>query len=267
MENFKNAITLSIKKNPLINSVTIRIKKVLDALFVNKADSISVLPYSHRSIHRSLNSEEKMLLQVQNLLNYTKNSGVSYSATKYPAGYHTIKLFGKTLIGQRDPYKRLINIDFDFNGKTVLDIGTNQGGMVFSVSDRIKWGVGIDYDSRMINTANKIKSCKKLNNLDFFVFDVENEPHELILDFMPDIEIDIIFLLSVCMWIKNWRDLVEFCSENSKTLLFESNGSNNQQLEQEKALQLNYDHVILVAKNSDDDPVQKNRKLFFCKKK
>ena len=57
----------------------------------------------------------------------------------------------------------------------MLDIGCNQGGMLYELSNRIKYGVGIDYDSRMINVANKIKSHNKLNHLDYYVFDLEKE--------------------------------------------------------------------------------------------
>jgi len=100
--------------------------------------------------------EKTELAKISNLLEYTKASGQKYSARIYPAGYHTIKLFGKELKGQRDPKKRIEKTPFDFYDKTVLDIGSNQGAMLFELADKIKWGVGLDYDYRMVNVANRI---------------------------------------------------------------------------------------------------------------
>ena len=95
-------------------------------------------------------------LKIINLLNYTKRSGATYSGELYNSGYHTLKLGDKTIVGQRNPAERFKNIPFKFEGKSVLDIGCNQGGMLHAIADKISYGVGIDYDSRMINVSNKI---------------------------------------------------------------------------------------------------------------
>lgn len=70
-----------------------------------------------------LTSEERQMAALKNLLSYTKSGGKTYSATKYPAGYHTIEVLGERLAGQRDPKMRLDSVPFDFSGRTVLDIG------------------------------------------------------------------------------------------------------------------------------------------------
>lgn len=203
--------------------------------------------------------------QVQNLLNYTKISGTRYAAQHYPAGYHTIELDGYRLQGQRDPSKRLQIIPVDLQGKTVLDIGCNQGGMLFANEKTIKWGVGIDNDSRLINAANRIKAVRKTNNLDFYVFDLEKEPLELIPNFLPGGRVDVVFLLAVCMWLHNWKKVVRFAARIGGSMVFEANGSERQQLEQERWLKTLYDDVSLVAEASEDDQHQKERKLFYCR--
>ncbi len=202
--------------------------------------------------------------KIINLLNYTKVSGSSYSGVLYDIGYQTIVIDGKTLSGQRNPMERLKNVPLDFKNKSVLDLGCNQGGMLHALAKDIKVGVGLDYDYKMVNVANKIKSYHSNSNLDFFVFNLEKENLEYIKDFIVEEIVDICFLLSVCMWLKNWKELIVVCKGISKKMLFESNGSAEQQNEQINFLNSIYKSVQVINETSEDDPIQKNRKLLLC---
>mgnify|MGYP005623436315 CR=1 FL=1 len=210
----------------------------------------------------NFNKEELKLI---NLLNYTKKSASTYSGELYDIGYHTLKLGDKVLKGQRNPEERFKNVPFDFKGKSVLDIGSNQGGMLNAVSNEIKFGIGIDYDYRMVNVSNRIKEASNNKNLQFYVFDLENEKLEYIKDFLPTNKVDICFLLSVCMWLPNWKELIQFVQNTSDNLLFESNGKEEQQEEQIEFLKSIYKDVLLINETSEDDPLQKKRKLLLCK--
>ncbi len=208
---------------------------------------------------------EGKLDRLLNLLTYTKTSGSAYAAQQYPAGYHTLVLGDRILAGQRLPSARLNLLPISLEGLTVLDVGCNQGGMLFEAAGRgIRWGVGIDYDSRMVNAANKVKQYREVENLDFFVFNLEKEKLPLIQDFLPCERVDIVFLLSVCMWIDNWRDVIAFCSNLAPYMLFESNGSDEQQDAQVECLRENFDTVNVLQLTSEDDEGQKKRKLYFC---
>ena len=77
--------------------------------------------------------------KIMNLLNYTKKSSVSYSAGNFNSGYHTFDIDGHEFKGQRNPKLRFENMPFSFNDLSVLDIGCNQGGMLYSLSDKIKY--------------------------------------------------------------------------------------------------------------------------------
>jgi SAM-dependent methyltransferase len=207
---------------------------------------------------------KKNTLRVLNLVEYTKRSGATYSGGAFDSAYHSIELDGHSFSGQRQPQDRLAGVDFDFNDAVVLDIGCNQGGMLFAVADRIKYGIGIDYDPRMINAANRIRSHLHITNTDFYVFDLEREHLDLLDSLLRDDHVDIIFLLSVCMWIKNWREVVNKCSSLAPNLLFETNGSPGQQTEQEQYLRKIYRGVKMLRGTSPDDPSQQKRKLFLC---
>jgi len=207
---------------------------------------------------------DRQTRQVLNLLRYTKTSNNAYSAQEFEAGYHSITIGGRRFKGQRSPDDRLQAVPFDFKDRTALDIGCNQGGMLFELAGKLKHGIGIDFDSRMINAANRIKSATGAENLDFYVFDLENENLDRIQDFLPDAKVEIVFLLSVCMWIKNWRSVIDLCRAISPALLFESNGEDFQQQEQIAHLEGRYNSVKLLQRQSTDDPRMRNRKLYIC---
>ena len=219
-------------------------------------------PYSDGPAHDS----EPDTRRVLNLLGYTKSSGSDYRAERFPAGYHSIDIGGTLYQGQRNPAQRLASVPFDFQGKSVLDIGCNQGGMLFAVADKVSYGVGVDYDSRMINAANRVRSYKQQRNLDFYVFDLEKENLDYLQDFIRSRKVDIVFLLSVCMWIRNWTQLIDWTSGITDDVLFETNGSREQQKEQAQYLERKFPNVIEVAAQSDDDPGQKFRRLLLASK-
>jgi SAM-dependent methyltransferase len=218
--------------------------------------------FSRVETDNCMNADERIFRQIQNILNFTKTSNSHYSAELFPAAYHTLNVNGRQIPGQRDPAKRLASVPIDFRGKSVLDLGCNQGGMIHQIRSLIKWGVGIDYDPRMINAANRIKSVNASENISFYILDLQNDPLELISDFMPDPKADICFLLSVCMWLKNWQQVIDFAHSKSNSLLFETNGSPIQQNEQINYLRAKYSVVNMLSAISDDDPIQKFRKLF-----
>lgn len=207
---------------------------------------------------------DREIKKVMNLLAYTKRSSVSYSAGAFETGYHTLSIGKYKFKGQRDPKLRFKDLPLSLDNLSVLDIGCNQGGMLHTFSNEIRFGVGIDYDSRMINAANKIKSYTKTDNLDFYVFDLENEELSYIHDLIPTGGVDVVFMLSVAKWINTWREVITFCAELSSKMVFETNGTPAVQDEQIAYLKRMYKNVDLVNARSEDDRMQKNRQLLFC---
>ena len=204
--------------------------------------------------------------RILNLIEYTKTNQSSYSAKEYESGYHELIVDGRVLTGQRSPAKRLAALSLDFKGKSVLDLGCNQGGMLLHIADQLKWGVGLDYDGKMVNLCNLQKSVRKLRCVDFYVFDIDRDPHELILDFIPEPHVDVVFLLSVCMWVQKWKALIDFCATISNVVVLETNGTDAQQAEQVDYLAQRFPNVRQVTVASDDDPKQKKRRLYVASK-
>jgi SAM-dependent methyltransferase len=255
----------AIRQTPILGSLAVALKKwSKSGAEKQKKPGTTTYVFERLPIDPLSDPDTRSFHQVRNILNYSKTSGSSYSAARYPAGYHTIDVNGQCLQGQRNPAKRLEHVPVDFRGKTVLDIGCNQGGMLFQIDGLVKWGVGVDYDARMINAANRIKALRQCTNLHFYVLDLQKEPLGLIEDFLPESKVDVVFLLSVCMWLRNWREVVEVCAGLSSSMLFETNGTRDQQMAQMEHLRELYSSVSLLTESSDDDPGQKRRQLIYC---
>ena len=206
-----------------------------------------------------MNSTENL----KNILAYTKSSNSGYHGKNFETGYHTLEVNGETLPGQRNPLQRLENVPYDFTDKVVLDIGSNQGGMLFALKDVIAEGVGVDYDYRLVNAANALSTHYESTNTSFYVHDLDKDPIQLIESY-TDKQYDIVFLLAVCMWIKSWKETIRWVSQNSKHCLFETNGTKEQQNDQIDELSRYYDNVMLINEKSLDDPKQHNRRLYLC---
>jgi hypothetical protein len=139
--------------------------------------------------------------------------------------------------------------------------------MLFELAHQVKWGVGIDYDKRMINAALKICSLEGHSHLDFYHFDLEKDPLMMIKDLLPETRVDMVFLLAICRWIKNWREVISFSAEISDTLLIELNSVTEEEKEvQKQYFEGIYNQITLISENSFDDPERSDRKLYLCRK-
>ena len=207
------------------------------------------------------------LEKVMNVIKYVKSSGKAYSAKHIDIGYHSIMLSNKYYKGQRDCIKRLkyVENEIDVSNKNVLDIGCCIGGMLFPLANKIKSGVGIDFNYKNINAGNRIVKYENISNLSFYNFDLDKENLIHIKNFYSD-KMDVVFLFSICLWIKKWKNLINFIYNNSSILFIETNGPPKHQLEQINYCKKKYKFIKNLYQKSDDDPGQKNRKLFICKK-
>jgi hypothetical protein len=166
-------------------------------------------------------------------------------------GYHSFDIYNIRIQGQRKPIQRLHKIKkfYDFTNKQALDFGCNTGGMLLHLPE-LKKGVGIDYDENCINAATYI--AKKVNfstdykfiRADLNAFDFEKE--------LGDYKPDILFLLSLGSWVKDWKNLYTKSWNLAQTILLETNNDEEgiPQLMHFKQLGA---RIQLVSESSDDD--------------
>jgi SAM-dependent methyltransferase len=175
------------------------------------------------------------------------------SHNKFSYNYTTIRINNEVIQGTRDPLDRLNYIPLDFSNKSVLDLGCNVGGMLFAVSDKISKGYGYDINPQAINTANSIKEKHKLNHLTFTLSDLEN------LKNIKFPKVDIVFMLSIAVWVPNWRDIID--QLNPSLLIFEAHGKEDTKSNQVNFLKSKFTKVLLI-----ETPEGDYRNLYLCEK-
>jgi len=208
--------------------------------------------------------EDAKVLDLFRVMDEVRRSGEQYSGSRFVVGYHSLELNGRHFRGQRECSERLADVPFDFRDKVVLDLGCNCGGMLHFLSKTIRKGYGFDYNSSCVNAALLIKNFNRSANLEFYAFDLDGRDLSLLKSFLLGDKVDICFLLSVCRWLQNWREVVHEASKLSKVLLFEANGTAAQQDEQVAFLNQCYQHIHLIRDRSPDDPIQGARRLYLC---
>ena len=83
-------------------------------------------------------------------------------------------------------------------------------------------------------------------------------------DFLPENKVDVALMLSICIWVKNWKEVLVKAQTLAEKLVFESNGKDIQQEEQIDYLKSLFTKVELIHERSEDDATQKFRKLLVC---
>lgn len=208
-------------------------------------------------------SDESVLAMLR-ILDETKIKKNWYDDRGLVAGYHSLSIAGQEFKGQRDPKTRLAEIDYNFNGKRVLDIGCSNGGMLHCLSEKIIFGVGVDYNSKCINAANALKMLSNANNVHFFCFDLDKEDCSFLSDFLLGQSVDICLFLNVAMWIKSWEKVFYFCSKITETMIFEAHGSIERRSKQLEYVRSIYSDVVLLSEGSADDSTYSERELYIC---
>jgi SAM-dependent methyltransferase len=182
-------------------------------------------------------------------------------------GYHSFNVFNLNIQGQRNPEKRFQKIKqfYDFTGKSVLDLGCNTGGMLFHIPE-IKKGVGIDYDEDCISACNTLRDRFNFScDLEFYQKDL-NECN--ITEFCKSIHYrpDIVFLLSLGSWVKNWSELYTNVFNTCDTILLETNNDSEGAPQLELFRSLNTTITLISDKSDDDCTGNRLRKTYLIKK-
>ncbi|MEQ5837730.1 cupin-like domain-containing protein [Marinobacter sp. NFXS9] len=201
---------------------------------------------------------------ILNVLDYTKANKAWFDSHNLVAGYHSVSLNGQHFRGQRDPARRLEKLGVDLTGKTVLDVGCSNGGILHTLAPQIRLGVGIDYNPKCINAANILKASSQYTNIHYYVFDLDREDISLIPNFLMGQQVDVCFFLNIALWVERWKAVFEFCADLSDLMVFESHGDERQQQEQIEFVKEIFEDVTLKSSESDDDPTYAKRKLYCC---
>ena len=178
-------------------------------------------------------------------------------------GYHSFNFYNINIPGQRNPVKRLgyIKKFIDFKNKSVLDFGCNSGGMLLHLPE-IKKGFGYDFNPDCIKSAEFMNNILQFNdNLTF----IQKDLNDVNFPELENTKVDIIFLLALGSWIKNWRELYTFSIKKSKTIIYETNNDMEARPQLKLFRDFKCDISIISAESDDDITNNLGRKTYLIK--
>lgn len=150
----------------------------------------------------------------------------------YGANYFYQSLEKINLSGLRNSTKRIrsYNIDDIIKNKEILDIGTNSGFLILSLSKIYKFCTGIDYSKKLIEIADIVKNYLKLKNISFLNDDFMNynftKNYDVVFSFANHSTYD--------GGIKNTQEYLKKCNlllKNGGYFLIESHHPNYEKIE------------------------------------
>lgn len=168
---------------------------------------------------------------------------------------------------QRHCARRLENFGVrpeSFRDKSVLDIGSNIGGMLFEIQ-RLSPGrcVGIEYDGDKVHVATKIAAYSGLNNVSFLHADVDILKVKSLAG-----PFDVVFCLAIEAHVKRPRHLYRLLSSvTAETLYFEGNATTKPAEVEARLRENGFAHVEYLGFSDDDCITENNRRPLLVARK
>ena len=213
-----------------------------------------------------MNLEEKIKHELATV-NTIKHYNGWADKRKEEYGYHSFTFPGVSVKGQRDPKVRLnaIQEKLHLEGKVIVDLGCNTGGMLLHLNNVT--GYGFDIDKIAINAANNIsKLLGKDSNFKFYDYDFDHQPIQNVSRYI-DKKPDVVFALSIGKWIKKHRELYQhFINMGVNTFVLEINNKQTGKSELKFFDELGWTKVTVMEKSIEDTTGNTKRKTFIISK-
>lgn len=199
-------------------------------------------------------SDETLKEIKSKLTNTTKQMHYNGWNNRTTYGYHSFNIDNINLEGQRRPWMRLDKMKdhFDFKDKTLIDFGCNTGGMIFHLPE-LNRAFGFDFNKECIDSCNYM--CSILDHKTECLFkqeDLNKFDLQMFLNNININKVDVIFLLSLGSWIKNWKELYTQCLVYSDVIILETNNDIEGKPQLDLFNSLNCS-ITLISNTSDDD--------------
>lgn len=157
--------------------------------------------------------------------------------------------------------RRLARFDLvrsQVEGRSVLDLGSNSGAMLFELSNRgIRSGLGIEYDAEKVQLAREIAAASGLRHLEFLQADIDALSAGELGRF------DLVLALAIEAHVLQPERLLELLAGiTDKVLYFEGNGGCDIEGIARRLLEAGFDGVAHLGMCDDDvEPANNNRPL------
>lgn len=168
-----------------------------------------------------MDKESLIKKELESTTGYSHYNG--WDNNRCPYGYHSYTMDNIDIKGQRDTLKRaeLFREHVDFKDKTVVDFGCNVGAVMHHLHE-IKSGTGLDFDEKCVDAGNRISVLLGKGNIQLIQCDLDKEPIASIAQKVPE-KADVVLLLSIGSWVKNWKAIYDLAVKRSETFIVELN--------------------------------------------
>jgi len=215
------------------------------------------------------------LIDLHKSLEVIRNQSLDkYPHYDYGAGYNYQSFSELNLSGFRSTETRVSALDLNdvLSGKTVLDIGSNMGSVLFNVRESIKYGLGVEINEFLVEQSQLIAKYLKVNNkLEFLSIpfeQVSKTRHEF--DAILSLANHSTFDGNTKQSLDSYFHKIHNLLTDDGILIFESHPPALEPADSlQKTINLmgNYFSTTKVDVQGLDGFLDKNRTYFFCKKK
>lgn len=160
---------------------------------------------------------------------------------------------------QRDAAKRVAHFRLTADnvaGKSVLDLGSNAGAMLFQLSNfRPRVGLGIEYDQDKVDLANEIARSARIPGVRFEQGDIDQlDPNAVGVH-------DIVLALAIEGHVNQPRRLYQFLGEVTGSLLcFEGNNKCDMRVVRKQLKRAGFGRMVDLGYCNDDRDPRNNRR-------
>lgn len=164
---------------------------------------------------------------------------------------------------QRDASRRLYRFglgDADVRGKRVLDLGCNNGAMLFQLSNfGLASGLGVEFDAEKVDLARRISSFAGLAGLEFRQADVDQLEAK---DLGPPFEV--VLCLALEAHVQKPKRLYALLGEVTRgRLFFEANASTKPKEVESRLRDAGFSDIRNLGVCDDDIVPRNNRRPIF----
>jgi len=223
----------------------------------------------------ALKRRNHSLTTLHKLLESIRNKSLNkYPHFDYGAGYNYQSNLELNLSGFRSTEKRVaaLNLVERLSEKTVLDIGSNMGSILFNVRESIKFGLGVEINEFLVEQSelisNYLKSTEKLkfSNIPFEDLNKDSSTFDVILSFANHSTFD----GNTKQSLDSYFDKIHELLAEGGQLIFESHPPEIEPIDTlNNTINLIKKYFITtkIEVKGLDGFLDKNRTYFICKKK
>ncbi len=212
----------------------------------------------------SIAEKDESLLEIFGMVEDKVLNLKPFIGATYFTGYQSIKIKQNFFNGRKNCEQFVKSLPVDFKGKTVLDIGSCWGSVLFELSSFIENGYGIDKDYDYLTVAEKIRESNGHLNINFYNFDLETIHLQEIIKIIKLNKLNFIFLLDILNELSDPEELLKDAANISDFVIIEIKGSDLLLKHQKRIIAKYFNNIEYVDLSNKNWWFSKNSEVMIC---